>query len=295
MNRGLFSVWAIALNTFKEAVRNRILYLILFFALILIGLSGVVSELTYTGREKIIKDLGFTSINLFGVAISVFIGVSLVYNELERKTIYTIVSKPIARWQFLLGKFFGLLLTVYVNVLIMTYFFLFILHYHHATEEGRNSVSAIAASSGEALVNLVWWEGFAATRNVMPVIAATALELLIVTSFSILFSSFSTPFLSMIFTVLTFIAGRLNEDIVLFAENLYQKFSKAGQSLPVIYYLAYWASLITPNLGVFHRTVEQALYSDHVRIWWESVVYALFYPAGVLFLSMLIFGRRNFK
>ncbi|MBI1784115.1 ABC transporter permease [Candidatus Sumerlaeota bacterium] len=289
-------ILAIALNTFKEAVRNRILYLILFFAIIMMAFSGILSQLSIADQTKVVKDLGFASINLFGVAISVFIGVSLVYNELERKTIYTIVSKPIHRWQFLLGKFFGLLMTVYVNVLIMTLFFLFILHYNAGIEAGDHGlIQIILRSAGKAVITLFDWNAYPATRNVMPVIAATVMELAIVTSFAILFSSFSTPFLSMIFTVLTFIAGRLNEDIILFAENIAQRVAKSGGDLPLIYYLAVGAAHITPNLGVFHRTVVQALYENQVTIWWESVVYALAYPIGILFLAMLVFNRRNFK
>ncbi|MFH0793744.1 MAG: ABC transporter permease subunit, partial [bacterium] len=104
-------VYAIALNTFKEAVRNRILYILLIFALVLMGSSGVISDLSIAEPEKIVKDLGLAGINFFGLLIAIFIGIGLVYNELDKKTIYTIVSKPIDRHQFLLGKYFGLLLT----------------------------------------------------------------------------------------------------------------------------------------------------------------------------------------
>lgn len=300
-------IYAIALNTFREAVRNRILYLILFFSLLLIGSSGVLGELTTSDKEKIIKDLGFAAISWFGLAISVFLGVSLVYNELEKKTIYTIVSKPISRWQFLLGKFAGLMLTIYINVLIMTFFFLFILHYHGAEKhDDVGFASAVAGALYKGVISLFtwtgfesadagWWSDFSATRNIMPVICATCIELLIVTSFAILFSSFSTPFLSMILTVSTWAAGRMNEDIVLFAENVLQEAQKTGADIPLSYHLANFGSWITPNLGVFHRTVEQAIYQPTVTIWWQSWVYGFCYPAGILCLAMLIFNRRNFK
>lgn len=300
-------IFAIALNTFREAVRNRILYLILFFSLLLIGSSGVLGELTTSDKEKIIKDLGFAAISWFGLAISVFLGVSLVYNELEKKTIYTIVSKPISRWQFLLGKFAGLMLTIYINVLIMTFFFLFILHYHGAeNHDDVGFLSAVAGALYKGIISLFtwsgfesadagWWGDFSATRNIMPVIYATCIELLIVTSFAILFSSFSTPFLSMILTVGTWAAGRMNEDIVLFAENVLREAEKTGTDVPLSYHLANFGSWITPNLGVFHRTVEQAIYQPTVTIWWQSWVYGMVYPAGILCLAMLIFNQRNFK
>jgi ABC-type transport system involved in multi-copper enzyme maturation permease subunit len=294
-------VTAIAMNTFKEAIRNRILYVILIFALILIGFSGIVSELTIASKMKIIKNLGFMSINLFGVAIAVFVGVSLVYNELEKKTIYTIVSKPIARWQFLLGKYFGLLLTVWVNVLIMTVFFLATVHYYSAAPADHGALVTLAISFGKALVNFFSWSLYPATANIMHVIAVTCLEMAIITAFAVLFSSFSTPTLSMFFTVLTFVAGRLNEDIVRFTDQVWDKAYKAalaGQAdidLPFSYYFATAAAHIIPNLQAFATTAEQAIYEQSVRVPWDTYAYGVVYTAGVLCLSMLIFHRRNFK
>jgi hypothetical protein len=97
-------IGAIALNTFREAVRNRILYFILFFAVILMGASVIIRQLVNFEQERFIVHLGLSCISFFGLMVAVFVGISLVYNELERKTIYTIVSKPIHRYQFLLGK-----------------------------------------------------------------------------------------------------------------------------------------------------------------------------------------------
>ena len=295
-------ILSIARNTFKEAIRNRILYVILIFALILIGFSGVVSELTISSREKIIKSLGFMAINLFGVAIAVFVGVSLVYNELEKKTIYTIVSKPIGRWQFLLGKYFGLLLTVWVNVTVMTLFLLASIHYHSGVGAGHGFLHALGAGAVKACVTFVCWNAFEITNTIMPVYAVTVLELAIVTAFAILFSSFSTPTLSMFFTVLTFIAGRLNEDIVRFADqimrNAEQTIDAAGQvvtNVPTIYYVALAIAHVVPNLGAYQHTVELAIYENTVALWWGTVVYGLLYTTGVLCLSILIFSRRNFK
>src|SRR5262249_43296732 len=161
--------------------------------------------------------LGFMAINLLGLAIAVFIGVSLVYNELEKKTIYTIVSKPIGRWQFLLGKYFGLLMTVWVNVLIMTFFFLISIHTYTLTNDPANEYGLahnIAIGILRAAKSYVVWNAYPASSNIMPVIAITLLELMLVTAFSLLYSSFSTPTLSMFLTILTFIAGRLNEEIL---------------------------------------------------------------------------------
>src|SRR6056297_2678533 len=96
-------VLAIAFHTFKEAVRNRVLYVLLFFAVLILLGAWVASSLAIFGQEKIIRDLGVAAINIISVLIAVFVGLGLVSNDLERKTIYTIVSKPISRWHFLLG------------------------------------------------------------------------------------------------------------------------------------------------------------------------------------------------
>lgn len=294
------SIAVIALNTFKEAVRNRVLYVILVFALIMIGASGMISRLSIGEHGRIIKNLGFSSINLFGVAIAVFVGVSLVFNELDRRTIYTIVSKPIARWQFLLGKYFGLLLTVYVNLLIMTLGFLFMLHYRQSVAGDGGFFSVVFGSAAKAVANLVYWGGaegttFAGTVGVMPVIFNTALELGLITAFAIFFSAFTSPTLSMLFTVLTFVAGRLNQDLVMFAENLKRIAVEDGASLPALYYVVQAAARVIPNLGVFHRTVEDALYQPSPQLAWTALVYALFYSTAILFIGMYVFDRRNFK
>lgn len=291
-------IFAVATNTFREAIRNRILYIILVFALLLIGASGVLSELSIASHERIMKDLGFAAINLFAVAIAVFVGVNIVYNELEKKTIYTIVSKPIARWQFLLGKYFGLLLTIYVNVLIMSVCFLFMLHFDsfRTSEESVGFMSASAQSVVRAIVNLVLWNRYEATAHMMPVVIATLIELSIVTAFAILYSSFSMPTLSMIFTVLTFIAGRMNDDITEFAKTIKRNALAEGLEVPFSYDIARWLSYVTPNLDLFHRTVEEAIYNEgKYGLDAAAFAYAALYTTAVLCLAMLVFGRRNFK
>lgn len=298
---------AIAKNTFKEAIRNRVLYVILMFALILIGFSGVLSQLAISSQERIVKNMGFMSINLFGVAIAIFVGVSLVYNELEKKTIYTIVSKPIGRWQFLLGKYFGLTMTVWVNVLIMTLCFLAAIHFYDLRNAATTSSEPVGfftimgQSVLRAFVSFFVWGAYKATATIMPVIAVTLLELGIITAFAVLFSAFSTPTLSMFFTVLTFVAGRLNEDIIRFADQVKQQALNVAEAahtavqLPLSYYFALGSAHVVPNLGAFHKTVEQAIYESHVSLWPGTIAYGFLYIAGILSLAILIFNRRNFK
>src|SRR5689334_23768487 len=110
---------AIARNTFREAVRDRVLYNLILFALLLIGSAIFIGELSAGQEEKIVVDLGLSAMLLFGAFIAIFVGVGLVYKEIERRTLYAILSKPIGRGQFLLGKYVGLNLTLLVNVVVM--------------------------------------------------------------------------------------------------------------------------------------------------------------------------------
>ena len=112
-------VVAIARNAFREAVRDRVLYNLVVFALLLIGGAVFLGELSAGQEAKIIVDLGLSATLLFGMFIAVFVGVGLVYKEIERRTLYAILSKPVSRGEFLLGKYLGLCLTLFVNVAIM--------------------------------------------------------------------------------------------------------------------------------------------------------------------------------
>src|SRR5688572_10435954 len=120
-------VAAIAANTFREAIRDRILYLLLAFAILMIVSSRVLSLLTVGAEEKIVKDVGLASLSLFGVATAIFVGVGLVFKEIEKRTVYTLISKPISRSQFILGKYLGLVMVLAVNLSIMTAVFYLLL------------------------------------------------------------------------------------------------------------------------------------------------------------------------
>ena len=113
-------IWAVALNTFKETIRNRVLLNILIFAVALILLSLVVGEWSMYQQVKVIKDFGLSAMSIFGLLIAVFIGIRLMVQELEQKTIYLIVSKPIRRWEFVFGKYLGLSITLALNVFLMS-------------------------------------------------------------------------------------------------------------------------------------------------------------------------------
>lgn len=324
-------VKAIALNTFKEAVRNKVLYFLLIFALLIMGFSGVISDLSIAAPEKLIKDLGLSAIDFIGFLIAVFVGVYLVYTELDKKTIYTIVSKPIDRHQFILGKYFGLLITIFVNIAIMSIFFFAVLYYRDATQTdkmmkaltidvpGKGAtpianfqlhynlyfVKAFVIAIGKGIVTLFGYSE-PITFGLLKVIAMSGLGLAILTAFAIFYSTFSTPTLSAVFTFLTFIIGNLCEDILRYADRLAQRAGGiamlAGPD-KMKYYFAQIAMHITPNLAMFNKRMD-AIYGPwnvsapdvhHVLIDWVSVVYGLCYVAGILCLASLIFNRRNFK
>ncbi|MFP6624972.1 MAG: ABC transporter permease subunit, partial [Myxococcota bacterium] len=112
-------IGTIAENTIREAIRNRLLYTLLFFAVALIGTGVLVSNLSYVEGERILQDVGLAAIRLMSVGIGTFVGVGLIHGEIERRTLYTILSKPVSRVEFLLGKYLGLVLTTWLMLVVM--------------------------------------------------------------------------------------------------------------------------------------------------------------------------------
>lgn len=314
----MYKTLAIALNTFKEAVRNRILYILLIFALVIMAGSGILGELTISARDRIIKDLGIASINFFGILIAIFVGIGLVYNELDKKTIYTIVTKPIDRHQFLVGKYLGLLMTIYVNMLIMTFFFLAVIHYQSYVDSDtmvktlwkQNAsggyiqpgfldyvlyyIQSIFMSGFKSLATFTFLYNPDITRNILKIVFYGCLELGIITGFAILYSSFSTPTLSAIFTVMTFAIGRLNADIIIFADRMKEK-GLLTMGAKIRYNLSWLAAHITPNLWLFNKRNAVAEDAPVLAIEPYAILYFLFYTGAILYMAVMIFRRRNFK
>jgi ABC-type transport system involved in multi-copper enzyme maturation permease subunit len=248
---------AIAANTFREAIRDRVLYLLLAFALLMIGSSILLSLLTVGSREKIIIDLGLSAISIFGVLTSIFLGVGLVFKEIDRRTIYTIVTKPVQRAQFILGKYLGLCLTLGVNLAVMTAGFYLLLA----------------------------WEGCAYAR-LLPAILLTLFELLVVTALALLFSSFSTPILSALFTLSCFLVGRLSWSLRLLEEKIASAWGKG------VCEAFYW---VLPNLERFNLRTEAvhglALETGEVAF---AMAYGIGYAALLVAAACLAFERRDF-
>ena len=255
-------VTTIAGNTFREAVRDRVLYNLVLFVLILTGAAIFIGELSGGQERKIIVDLGLSAMLLFGVFIAIFVGVGLVYKEIERRTVYAIFSKPVGRGEFLIGKYFGLCLTLLVNVVIMG---------------AGVSLALIYVSRGwDPLVLKIW-----------PAILLIYVELLILTGVALLFSSFSSPALSALLTFFVFVIGHFSADLKGLANSVGSSglrwlFTALYYLLPNLTNLAF----ITPAAhGQLPKPGQVAV----------IILYSLVYVVVILAAATLIFSRRNFK
>jgi ABC-type transport system involved in multi-copper enzyme maturation permease subunit len=258
----LTRVPAIARNTFREAVRDRVLYNLVIFVLLLTAGAIFVGELSAGEEAKVIIDLGLSAILLFGAFISIFVGVGLVYKEIERRTVYAIFSKPVGRGEFLVGKYLGLCLTLAVNVLVMG--------------AGVSLALLYVRRGYDPLVVRIW-----------PAVLLIYVELMILTAVSLLFSSFSSPALSALLTFFVFIIGHFSRDLKTLAASM----GTGGASLlfGAIYYLL-------PNFANYSYITEagHGVTPDAGAVA-VALLYALCYIAALLAAATLIFNRRNFK
>lgn len=268
----MMTIARIALNVFKESVRDKVLYNLVLFAVLLIGASLLLGQLTAGQEVKIIKDLGLAAISFFGLFIAVFIGIGLVSKEVERRSIYALLTKPITRPQFILGKFAGLVLTLTVNVAIMTLALYAILWIYDA----RTAADVKAV-----------WEAPALDPALAKATAMILLELSLVTAVALFFSTFSGPMTSAACTFALAIIGHFNADL--------KNFETVVTSQPVVW-IAKAIYYALPNLASFD-VKSQVVHGQPVALglmgW--SAAYAAVYIAAVLTLGMVIFARRDFK
>ncbi|NVB42857.1 ABC transporter permease [Pseudenhygromyxa sp. WMMC2535] len=259
-------VWAIALNTFREAVRNKVLAILVLFAVALMGFSLVLGQLSLHEEVRIIKDLGLAGISIFGVIIALFLGVNLLSKELDRKTVYAIVPKPLHRWEFLLGKYVGLVVTMTALIVLMS----LVLAGFLAMQGGRHGVTMIRAEV------LIW------------------LELLLLMAVAMLFSSFSSPWLSAMFAGALWVIGRNTAELEAFAGGKLAG-SAGGGVLRVVLELL-------PDFRMFFvsgANFDEAVVSVHDSfVTWSYVgnaaLYAASYSATCLLIAMFLFARRDF-
>lgn len=254
----MYSIGVIALNTFRENLRDKILYNLLLFAGLLIAASLLLSTLSLGEEEKIIKDMGLAAINLIGVIIAVFVGIGLVSKEIERRTIYTIMARPISRAQFLVGKYLGLILTLSVNLCVMSFVFLLTL----------------------------WWSRAPVHVSLLQAVELILVELLVVTALALFFSTFSSVMVSASLTIGFYVIGHLTPDLKGVAEKSQSEYAKL--LLTGIYYLC-------PNLEMLNIK-GQAAVGASVPLDYQSLatVYGLFYASLLVAGACVIFQRRDF-
>jgi len=252
------SLWVVAHNTFRETVRDKILYNLVFFALLLIGLSVLLGTLTIGEQAKIVNDVGLAAINLVGVIIAIFVGIGLVSKEIERRTIYTILARPITRTQFLLGKYGGLGCVMVVNLAIMVIMFFL----------------------------TIVLTGNPVHGSLFQAIQLILVETLLVTAMAMFFSTFSSPTLSAIMTIGFYLIGHLTTDLKGIAEKSQSSVSEVIMS--GLYY-------VCPNLewlNIKGQAARGVMVGGEYQL--AATAYGLIYASLLLFGACRIFERRDF-
>lgn len=256
-------IWAIALTTYRESVRSKVLYTVVFFAFLIIGISSFFGAVTVGDQVKVIKDFGLFSISIFTVAFAVISGATLLSKELAKKTIYNILSKAVHRWEFLIGKYIGMLLTTSVMLALM----------------------------GVCFVTYLYFFEKQIDYLIIYAIFYNFLELVIVCAAAIFFSSMVvTPVLSGLFTFGIFLAGRSTELLLYFInEGVAQ-----GAMASILKNL----NVMLPNLDKLN-VANEVVYSNlsafgFERMIWSSI-YAISYAGILLILANFIFRRREFN
>jgi ABC-type transport system involved in multi-copper enzyme maturation permease subunit len=257
-------IWAIALNTFREAARIRVLYGILVLVLASNLMAVFVAQLSQRDADRFARDIGLAGISLFGSLTAIFLGVFLLYTEVQRRTIHAIVCKPISRWEFVVGKFAGM--AVVLSVLV--------------------GVFAVA------MLGMLVWQRTGVSAGVAKALVLSWLEVITVAAIAIFFSSFSTPFLSGIFALGMWVIGRLTPDLE----------AATRAAAPWIRITTRVALEIVPDVHLFAvsgRTLDGTAVSVHGDfVPWSYVALAAAHGVGwtvvLLALAALLFHRRDF-
>jgi ABC-type transport system involved in multi-copper enzyme maturation permease subunit len=255
-------VWIVALNTFREAVRDRVLYNLVFFALLMIVATVVVGQISIGIEESVIVSLGLSAISVIGLLISVFLGVALVSKEMDKRTLYALLAKPVRRWEFLLGKFGGLALTLAVNTTAMAVGLLLVMLYVKHSLEASDAAVLVA-------VYFIW------------------LKLALIVALALLFSCYTTPILAILFTAGLYIVGLYVQEL----RNL-----PAEVMSPAMAVITKWLSYLLPNFENFN-VMALAAHGGAVpaALILQNTMYSVVYCAIVLTAASVVFSRRNLK
>jgi ABC-type transport system involved in multi-copper enzyme maturation permease subunit len=255
----LLRIQTLAANTFREAIRNKLLYTLLGFGILMIGSGVLLATLSYVEVDEILQDMGMSAIRFFSAGIAIFVGIGLIHTEVERRTIFTILSKPVSRSEFLIGKWAGLTFTVWLQLLLMAL--------------------AFAAVSWMAGAPLGSAHGIA--------IALIGLELMVLVALATLFSAFTAPMLAALFTIGLWLIGHLSRDLRALGEQ---------SDLDSVSKMTDFVFRVMPDFEVFNKTLE-AVHGLPIRAAdvQMAIVYALAYTVATLVLASMIFSRRDFK
>jgi ABC-type transport system involved in multi-copper enzyme maturation permease subunit len=249
---------AVAANTFRETVRERVLYNLVFFAIIMTLAGLLLGRLSIRQDEKVLKDIGLAAMDVFGTLIAIFIGVGLVSKEIERRSLYPLLVKPLSRGEFFLGKFAGLAFTLLVNLTVMTV----------------------------GLYATLLATGWGADPLLLAAVYPILLGLLLVVALAMLFSTLTSSTLAAVFTVGVVVAGRFS-DVV---RNMQGVMPGTPGWLSGILYA------VIPNFRNFDFK-DRVTYGDpvppEVLVW--VTVYAAAYIAVVLGLGLASFRSRDFQ
>jgi Cu-processing system permease protein len=262
----------IALAVFRESVRDRVLYNLVGFALVVIGASYLIGQLTAGQDVKIIKDLGLSAMSAFGLFIAIFIGIGLVSKEVERRSIYSLIAKPVRRSELIVGKFFGLGLTIGINLAVMAIVWYAVLGYMSWMETEAFKKS---------------WEASATDPRMLVAVYLVFVQLLLVIALALFFSTFAEPLWAAVFTFGLYVAGHFGADLKHF--DVVVGDSPVRYVTSALYY-------VLPNMAAFdvkNAVVHaQPVPGGYVL---TATAYGACYMAALVVAAVLIFSRRDFK
>jgi len=255
----VLKIVSIARSTFRESIREKVWMIVLFFGAVIIASSFFLSPLAVGAKQKIILDVGLASISILGVLTAIFVGSSLLYKEMEKRAVYLLLTRPVSRFEYLLGKFAGIISTIVTLMIVMALIFL-----------------ATAYVGGSAL-----------NGKVFAAVYLSILEMMLMSALIVFFSTFTTPVLTSFFSVCIFLAGNLSGDLRAFA----QKFG--GPATKLIMDFLYY---VLPNFRVFnlrHEAVHDLPFNPQDLT--AATAYALVYCIAVIYFAYLVFREKELR
>lgn len=250
-------IFSIAKYTLKEYLKEKVLLVVFIFLLLLMASSYILSPLAVGAQKKIIIDLGLASVSVFGVLLVLLLGAGSYYREKEKGILTTLLSKPISRVDFLLGKYLGMMTTVFLVMILMSAAFLCVMLL------SRNPI----------------------TGNILWAIYLSALEVGVIAAIMMFFTMFTSPILSSFFTIGMFVGGHLSKDILAFGSQV------GSGAIKAITKIAFY---LLPNLSLFNAR-QEAVHGLSIPegFLYSVTIYGIFYTLVLLLFSALIFREKE--